>query len=93
MILSSRGAEKRLVHHVPPAYPKEAKAARLEGTVVLRTFVDDRGNVASVALVEGNPMLADSATRAVKQWRYRPYARNGKTLPFQTLVIVDFQRP
>jgi protein TonB len=93
VILSSKGAERRLVHQVSPVYPKEAKAAGLEGTVVLRTFVDDRGKVASVTLVEGNPMLADSATRAVKQWRYRPYARDGKTLPFQTLVIVDFQRP
>jgi TonB family protein len=93
VILSSKGAERRLVHQVSPVYPKEAKAAGLEGTVVLRTFVDDRGYVASVTLVEGNPMLADSATRAVKQWRYRPYARDGKILPFQTLVIVDFQRP
>ena len=93
VILSSRGAERRLIHHVPPVCPKEAKAAGLEGTVVLKTLVDDRGNVASVTLLEGNPVLADSATRAVKQWRYRPYAREGKKLPFQTLVIVDFPRP
>jgi hypothetical protein len=29
----------------------------------------------------------------VKQWRYRPYVRDGKALPFQTIIIVDFQRP
>ncbi len=93
VILSSKGAEKRLVHQVPAVYPKEAKAAALEGTVLLRTFVDDRGNVTSISLIDGNPLLADPATRAVKQWRYRPYSRDGKNLPFQTIVIVDFQRP
>ncbi len=93
VILSSKGAEKRLVHQVPAVYPKEAKAAGLEGTVLLRTLVDDRGHVTSISLIDGNPILADSATRAVKQWRYRPYSRDGKNLPFQTIVIVDFPRP
>jgi len=37
--------------------------------------------------------LANSAIEAVEQWRYRPYERDGKGLSFQTVVIVDFQRP
>jgi TonB family protein len=93
VILSSKGAEKRLIHHVPPTLPQGAAAQGLEGTVVLRTLVDATGRVESVQLVEGNPMLADAAILAVKQWRYRPYVRDGKTRPFQTVVLVDFQRP
>jgi protein TonB len=93
VILSSKGAEKRLVHSVPPALPIGSSALRLEGTVVLKTVVDDSGKVESVRLIEGNPALADAAIHAVKQWRYRPYVRDGKTLPFQTVVLVDFQRP
>ena len=93
VILSSKGAEKRLVHLVPPALPIGSSALGLEGTVVLKTVVDDSGKVESVRLVEGNPALADAAIHAVKQWRYRPYVRNGKSVPFQTVVLVDFQRP
>ena len=93
VILSSKGAEKRLVRQVPPAFPNGATASQLEGTVVLKTLVDDTGKVESVHLVEGNPALADPAIRAVEQWRYRPYIRDGKSLPFQTIVLVDFQRP
>jgi TonB family protein len=93
VILSSKGAEKRLVHHVPPTLPRGAAAQALEGTVILKTVVDDTGKVESVHLVEGNPTLADAAIRAVKQWRYRPYVRDGKSLSFQTVVLVDFQRP
>jgi TonB family protein len=93
LILSSKGAEKRLVHHVLPALPEGATSQGLEGTVVLKTVVDDSGKVESVHLIEGNPALADAAIQAVKQWRYRPYVRDGKSLPFQTVVLVDFQRP
>jgi periplasmic protein TonB len=93
IILSSKGAEKRLAHSVPPKYPAEAGSADTQGTVVLKTVVDEEGKVDGVRLVEGNATLAPAAIQAVKQWRYRPYMRDGKALPFQTVVIIDFQRP
>lgn len=92
IILSSQGAEKRLLHHVQPAYPAEARKERIEGTVVLKAVVNENGKVLGVRLVEGNPTLASAAITGVKQWRYRPYVRNGKALPFQTIVLVEFQR-
>ncbi|MBZ5666559.1 MAG: TonB family protein [Acidobacteriia bacterium] len=87
IILSSKGAEKRLAHSVPPKYPGA------EGTVVLKEVVDEDGKVQGVRLVEGNAALATAAIEAVKQWRYRPYVRDGKAQPFQTVVIIDFQKP
>jgi len=93
VILSSKGAEKRLVHHVPPAYTGAGRAQKIEGTVVLKTLVGGDGAVEGVRLIEGNPVLAPAATKAVKQWRYKPYIRDGSRTPFQTIVIVDFQRP
>jgi protein TonB len=91
IILSSKGAEKRLAHSVPPKYPVDAHAGEAQGTVVLKEVVDENGNVEGVRLVEGNAALATAAISAVKQWRYRPYLRDGKALPFQTIVIIDFQ--
>ena len=90
IILSSKGAEKRLAHSVPPKYPAEGGA---DGTVVLKEVVDEDGKVQGVRLVEGNAALATAAIQAVKQWRYRPYVRDGKAQSFQTVVIVDFQKP
>lgn len=92
IILSSQGAEKRLLHRIQPAYPAAARRDRIEGTVVLKAVVSDAGKVSGVRLVEGNPTLATAAIGAVKQWRYRPYIRNGKAFPFQTIVLVEFQR-
>jgi periplasmic protein TonB len=93
VILSSKGAEKRLAHSVAPKYPAAARSGQGEGTVVLKAVVDENGKVEGVRLVEGNATLAAAAIQAVKQWRYRPYVRDGKAQPFQTVVIVDFQRP
>jgi TonB family protein len=91
IILSSKGAEKRLAHSVAPKYPVGARSA--QGTVVLKAVVDANGKVEGLRLVEGNATLATAAIQAVKQWRYRPYLRDGKAQAFQTVVIVDFQRP
>jgi len=93
VILSSQGAEKRLIHHVAPAYPPQARSLQLEGTVVLRALINERGTVDGVRVVEGNPVLASAAMKAVKQWRYKPYIRNGSANPFTTVVLVDFQQP
>jgi protein TonB len=93
IILSSKGAEKRLAHSVPAQYPAEARSGGADGTVVLKAVVDETGKVDGLRLVEGNAALATAAIQAVKQWRYRPYVRDGKAQPFQTVVIVDFQRP
>jgi TonB family protein len=93
VILSSQGAEKRLIRHQPPVYPAEARKQHVEGTVVLKAVVSEGGKVEGVRLVEGDPTLATAANSAVKQWHYRPYIRDGKARPFQTIVLVDFQRP
>jgi protein TonB len=93
VILSSKGAEGRLITRVTPKPPAGAQSSGAEGTVVLKTIVDENGKVAGVRLVEGSASLATAAVQAVKQWRYRPFIRDGKAQPFQTVVIVDFQRP
>jgi periplasmic protein TonB len=93
IILSSKGAEKRLVRSTPPKYPAAARASGADGTVVLKAVVNEDGKIEGLRLVEGDAALAAAAMQAVKQWRYRPYVRNGQAQPFQTVVIVDFQRP
>ena len=89
VVLSSKGAERRLIHRVQPANSPEVRSQGIEGTVILRATVNESGAVEGVRLVEGNPALADPAISAVKQWRYKPYLRDGKARPFQTIVLVD----
>jgi TonB family protein len=93
VVLSSIGAEKRLIRSVPPSYPASARSSGVEGPVVLKAMVDENGKVSSAQVVQGNAALTEAAVNAVKQWRYRPYIRDGKVVPFQTVVQIDFPRP
>jgi hypothetical protein len=91
VILSSKGAEKRLLHRVAPVVSPAVRAQSAEATVVLKAVIDERGAVKALQPLEGDTALADAAMKAVEQWRYKPYIRDGKALPFQTIVLVDFQ--
>jgi protein TonB len=95
VLLSSKSAESRLIHSVPPTYPAEARSpsSAAQATVVLKEVVDETGKVEGVRLVDGNSAFAPAAIQAVKQWRYRPFVRDGKAQPFQSVVTIDFQRP
>ena len=55
-----------------PVYPQDLKRLGIGGVVKLDLQISAKGAVEKVAIVGGNPILADSATRAVKQWQYEP---------------------
>jgi protein TonB len=73
-----------------PVYPPEAKAARVQGDVVLKISIDTLGNVESVQLVSGDPLLSGAATDAVKQWKFKPYILNGTPVAVETKATVKF---
>ena len=86
-------ADDQVVHRVHPSYPKQARARKLHGAVVLQAIINKQGKVDSLQLVSGDPLLAQAAADAVKQWRYKPYWHNGETADFQTRITVDFKQP
>ncbi len=79
-----------LVHRVEPTYPTLAKAARVQGTVVLTAIISKEGEIENLQLVEGHPMLVPAALSAVKQWRYKPYLLNGQPVEVETTITVTF---
>jgi len=79
-----------LVHKVEPPYPPIAKAARIQGNVVLKAIIDRDGNIQDLQLMSGHPMLVPSAIHAVRQWRYRPYLLNGQPVEVETTITVIF---
>jgi protein TonB len=79
-----------LIHRVEPAYPTLAKAARVQGDVVLKAIIDKNGNIQDLQLASGHPMLVPSAIAAVKQWHYKPYLLNGQPVEVETTITVIF---
>jgi TonB family protein len=58
------------VKMVQPGYPAEAKAKGIEGEVVLRLSVSERGDVADAYVLSGPNELRESSLTAVRQWKY-----------------------
>jgi TonB family protein len=79
-----------IMSKVQPSYPPDARAARIQGSVVMAVVIGKDGNVQEVSLVSGHPMLAPAAIDAVKQWKYRPYLLNGTPVEVDTQITVNF---
>lgn len=90
---TSRLIPSRLIHRVEPQYPAEALAQKIQGLVTLEVQIGTEGAVHNIAVVDGNPMLAEAAVEAVRQWRYRPYTANGRPVEMQTRVRIRFTLP
>jgi len=88
--ISRETAAGMLLKKVSPAYPLEAKVARVQGTVVLNATISTTGEVSNVDVVSGPPVLQAAAAEAVKQWQYRPFSFNGQPVEVETTIHVVF---
>jgi protein TonB len=79
-----------LIKRVEPTYPPLARAARVQGDVILTAVISVNGEIENLQLVSGHPMLVPAAITAVKQWRYKPYLLNGQPVEVETTITVIF---
>jgi protein TonB len=81
----------RRVVNVDPVYPQIARAARVEGVVILEATIDARGRVVDVRVLRSVPLLDQAAMDAVRQWIYTPTLLNGAPVPIVMTVTVNFR--
>jgi bla regulator protein blaR1 len=79
-----------IVKKVQPVYPEAAKKAHIQGEVVLRAIIGKEGDVENLQVVSGPAELAPAAIDAVKQWKYRPYMKDGQAVEVETEISVNF---
>ncbi|HUO26920.1 MAG TPA: TonB family protein [Candidatus Aquilonibacter sp.] len=91
--LSADAVESSLLHRVEPEYPEEARREGIQGPVVLDVRIGKDGAVQNVNVVSGQTILANAATSAVKQWRFRPHYAEGREVEMQTRVTLRFTLP
>jgi len=89
--VSTGVSEGLLLDRVPPVYPYPARAARIEGTVVLTAVISSEGRVEQLQVRSGHPFLVKAALEAVREWRYRPYLLNGKPTEVEAQITVAFR--
>ena len=72
--------ERKLVRREEPAYPNIAARMNLHGVVKLKIWISPEGTVRRLEYIGGHPLLAESALKAVKAWKYEAYARESTTI-------------
>ena len=83
-------AERALLIEQPALdYPANAKGQ--QGTVVLQVLIGRDGTVQDVKFMQGSLAFARAAIDGVKQWKFKPYAMNGRAVSVQTLLTISFK--
>jgi periplasmic protein TonB len=89
--ISAGVAAGRLLAPIRPTYPAIARAARVQGTVVVEAIISRTGTIESLHVVSGPVMLQNAALEAIREARYRPYLLNGEPTEVQTTITVNFR--
>jgi protein TonB len=79
-----------LIRRVEPIYPPLARQTRREGQVELRAIIATDGSIQSLQVVKGDPLFLQSATEAVRQWRYHATVLNGQPVEIETYITVIY---
>jgi protein TonB len=80
----------KLVQQPRPVYPPLAKQARISGVVRLNAVIGKDGHILNLQVVQGHPLLTQSALDAVKNWVYQPTLLNGDPVEVVTQIDVNF---
>ena len=81
-----------VLYRVEPEYSEEARKAKFQGTVVIALIVDEKGNPREMRVVRPLGLgLEQKAIEAVEKWRFRPGMKDGKPVPVQATIEVNFR--
>ena len=81
------------IEYIEPAYPPEAQAKGVQGTVNVLVTVDSTGAVVHQEPLSGPAELRGAAMDVVQKWRFHPLYRNGHPVAAYTTEMVDFLIP
>jgi TonB family protein len=82
----------RLIFSVDPEFSDEARRAKYQGVSVLSIIVDAQGNVQRARVLRPLGMgLDEKALEAVKQYRFQPATYQGKSVPVEVNIEINFR--
>ena len=82
--------QANLTHEETPGYPPAAKAAHVQGNVIMKAIIGTDGTVKELSLVSGPPLLVQAAMDTVKKWVYKPTLLNGHAVEVITRLELKF---
>jgi TonB family protein len=89
-IVSGGILQGKAVSKPQPAYPAEAKAAGVSGTVVVQVIVGEDGSVVEAEAVRGPELLRDAAVEAAREARFSPTRLSGQPVRVSGVITYRF---
>jgi len=71
-VLAPADSGRKVVSNPDPAYPELAQKNNLHGTVKIKVWISPSGEVRRLEYIGGHPVLAESALKTLKTWKYEP---------------------
>jgi TonB family protein len=75
--VSARTIQQHIDRQVFPMYPPIAKAAHVQGTVLFELRIGTTGQIESMKVISGPPMLQQAAIDCMKKWTFHPFEKDG----------------
>jgi D-alanyl-D-alanine endopeptidase (penicillin-binding protein 7) len=81
------------IKHQPdaPSYPPDAKAARIQGTVVVSVTIGADGKVIKAKALSGPTELQECAADYARAWEFEPAEISGKPVPARFNLTMPFR--
>jgi len=81
-----------ILFKVEPEYSEEARKAKFQGTVLLYVVVDEKGLPRDIKVLRPLGLgLDQKAVEAVEKWKFTPGKKDGKPVPVQAQIEVNFR--
>jgi TonB family protein len=74
-------------------YSGLAKAARVQGDVLVETTVSETGDVINARVISGHALLQQTALTAARQWKFEPAVYNGNPVKSTGILTFRFTLP
>jgi periplasmic protein TonB len=82
----------RVLQKTEPEYTPEAKAAKIDGTVLLTLVVGSDGVARDIQVVRSlDPGLDNKAMAAVQNWKFQPATKDGQAVSMKATIEVNFR--
>jgi len=81
-----------LLSKIEPEYSEEARATKLQGTVLVKVVVDTDGLAKDIQVLKSQGMgLDEQAVIAITQWKFKPGMKDGVPVPVLAQIEINFR--
>jgi periplasmic protein TonB len=81
----------KILYKLEPEFSEEARKNKFQGNVMLRVVVGTDGKTHDISVVRSLGMgLDEKAVESLREWRFEPGKKDGKSVPVEVLVEVSF---